>query len=491
MKKPSVIIVGAGIGGLSEACLLAKQGYKVTVFEKNSSLGGRARVWKKDGFVFDMGPSWYLMPEVFEKFFSEFGKKTTDFYELKKLDPAYRIYYEGEGKLDVPADKKALFELFEKNETGGKKSLEEYLENSKYKYDIAMDKFLYKNYDHLTDFFKLELIKEVIPMQLFSSIDSFVSKKFKNHKLKKILEYSMVFLGGSPKNTPALYSLMTHVDLNIGVWYPLGGLYKVVESLDKLCKNNKVKILKNSEVKKILVENNKAIGVVSNGKKYYSDLIVVNSDYKDAQNRLLKDTKEFVSERKWRKKVIGPSGFILYLGVNKKMKSIKHHNLFLSKNWDEHFDTIFENKQWPDNPCYYVSCPSKTDKKSAPKGCENIFFFVPIASGLKDTKKVRNKMFNLIISDFEKKTGEELKKSIKFKRIYSVNDFKRDYNSYQGSALGLAHTLFQTAIFREKNRSKKIESLYFTGSYTHPGVGVPMVIISALNLRDRILNERR
>jgi phytoene desaturase len=490
-KDKKIIIVGAGIGGLAQACLLGKEGYDITIIEKNSSIGGRARVLKKDGFVFDMGPSWYLMPEVFENFYSEFKKKPSDFFKLKKLDPAYRIYYENEGRLDVPGNKKDTEKLFEKIEPGSKKQFIEYIENSKYKYNVAMDKFLYKNYDHLTDFFKLELITEVIPMQLFSSIDSFVSKKFKNPKLKKILEYSMVFLGGSPKNTPALYSLMTHVDLNLGVWYPIGGLYEIVKSLEKLCKEYNIKIIKGKEVTKILVKNNKTIGVIAEGKKYFSDLVILNSDYADAQMNLLKKTKEYVPKEKWNQKVIGPSGYILYLGINKKVKSLKHHNLFLAKEWNEHFSTIFDNKKWPTNPCYYVSCPSKTDKKSAPKGCDNVFFFVPIAPNLKDTPQIRKKMFELIMNDFEKKTHENLRNSIKFKRIFSVNDFKKDYNSFQGSALGLAHTLFQTAVFRPHNKSNKLNGLYFVGSYTHPGVGVPMVIISALNLRDRILNETK
>jgi phytoene desaturase len=468
----SVLIIGAGISGLSEAALLAKEGYKVTILEKNSSLGGRARKFTKNNFIFDMGPSWYLMPEVFDKFFKEFNKKTSDYYHLNRLDPAYKVFYEDEGSLNVPGEKSELKKVFENEEKGASKKLDEYLDNAKYKYDVAMEKFLYKNYYSLIDFFKWEMISEAIPLQLFNSIDSFVSSKFKSHKLKKILEYSMVFLGGSPKNTPALYSLMTHVDLNLGVWYPDGGIYVIVDALEKLCKENKVKILKNKPVSKIIVEDGCATGVISKGKKYFADIIISNADYEHTDTKLLRENGNF-SKKEWKSKIIGPSGFIAYLGMKKEVKTLEHHNLFLAKDWDIHFDTIFKNQIWPKNPCYYVSCTSKTDKASAPKGKDAVFIFVPIAPDLKDNKKRRDKFFDQIILDMEKKTGENFASNIEFKKLFSVNDFKNDYNSYKGSSLGMAHTLFQTAIFRPSNKNKNVSNLYYTGSYVHPGIGVP------------------
>ncbi|HNV01450.1 MAG TPA: phytoene desaturase family protein [archaeon] len=495
--EKKVIVVGAGFSGLASAALLAKKGFDVTIVEKNKNLGGRAQTWKTKGFMYDMGPSWYLMPEVFENYYKIFGKKTSDFYKLKQLDPSFRVFYEKEGMVDLPKDKKKVYKLFDSIESGSSKKLKNYLDLAKLKYDIAMEKFLYKEYQTIIDFFTPELITSGLKLQMFESLDSYVSKKFKNHKLKKVLEYSMVFLGGSPKNTPALYSLMSHVDINKGVYYPLGGMVEIVNALEKLCKNNGVKIIKGTEVKKIITNDNTksrtlCSGILTNkGKKISADIILVSSDYEEAETKLLHKKHSIYSTNYWNKRVMGPSALLFYIGVKGKLKSLKHHNLFLADEWEEHFDQIYKNPTWPTNPSYYVSCPSKSDNSVAPKGKENLFFLIPIANELNDGDKEREKMFKKIINDFEKRTKEKISDKIIVKRIFSQRDFKKEYNSFKGTALGLAHTLFQTAVFRPSHKSKKVKNLYYTGSYTHPGIGVPMVLISAQIVADKIQKENK
>jgi phytoene desaturase len=336
-----------------------------------------------------------------------------------------------------------------------------------------------------------------LKLQMFESLDSYVSKEFNDHRLKKVLEYTMVFLGGSPKNTPALYSLMSHVDINKGVYYPLGGMIEIVNALEKLCKQNGVKIIKGTEVKKIITKDDTksrttSPGVLTkNGKIFNADIILVSSDYKEAETKLLHKKHSIYSEDYWKKKTMGPSALLFYIGLNKKLKSIKHHNLFLADQWDEHFDQIYKNPAWPTNPSYYVSCPSKSDISVAPKGKENLFFLIPVANELNDNDAERERMFNRVINDFEKRTKENIKEKIVVKRIFSQRDFKKEYNSYKGTALGLAHTLFQTAVFRPAHRSKKVKNLYYTGSYTHPGIGVPMVLISSQIVANKIENEQK
>lgn len=492
LNPKSVLVIGAGFSGLASAALLAKKGFRVTLVEKNKNLGGRAQTWKKNGFMYDMGPSWYLMPEVFENYYKIFDKKTTDFYKLKQLDPAFRVFYENEGVVDLPKEKKKVLDLFESIEKGSSEKLKKYLKVAKMKYDIAMEKFLYKEYNSIFEFLTPQLMSAGLKLQMFSSLDKYVSKNFKDHKLKKVLEYSMVFLGGSPKNTPALYSLMSHVDLDKGVYYPVGGMVKIVDALEEICKSQNIKIIKSNEVNKILIENKKAIGVLTkNKKKILADIVLVSSDYEHAETTLLEEKYSTYSKNYWRKKVMGPSSLLFYIGLNKKINSLTHHNLFLAKDWDKHFSEIFDNPNWPKKPSYYVSCPSKTDASVAQKGKENLFFLIPVAAGLNDSEQIREKMFNMIIKDFEERTGENIKKNIIVKRIFSQKDFKKEYNSYKGTALGLAHTLFQTAVFRPAFRSKKVDNIYFTGSYTHPGIGVPMVLISAQIVADKIFNENK
>jgi len=475
--KNKTVIIGSGFGGLSAASLLARDGHNVTVIEKNGQPGGRASVWKKDGYTFDMGPSWYLMPDVFEKFFAEFDKKPEDYMELVRLDPSYRVFFSKDDYVDISADLEKNLDLFEELETGAKEKMKDYLAKSKYEYDIAMKDFIYKDYKHLTDFFKPRLIFEGTKLHMFSKLDDYAQRFFKSEKIRKILEYTIVFLGGSPYDSPALYSLMSHVDFNMGVWFPKGGMGKLAESMYELAEEQGAEFVFNEPVEKIQVENGVAKKVKTNKNSYEADIVVVNADYPWAETNLLDKKYRSYTDKYWDKRKIAPSAYLLFLGIDKQIKKFEHHNLYFHPKWIDHFDDIFKDPKWPQDFSYYVSCISKTDPNSAPEGCENVFVLIPVAPDLKDDTKTREKYFDITIDHMEKIAGENLRDHIKVKRIFAHSDFSNRYNSYKGTALGLAHTLKQTAIFRAKQKSKKVKNLYYTGHYNHPGIGVPMVII--------------
>ena len=477
MREKKVIIVGAGFGGLAAAGLLARDGFEVIVLEKNEQPGGRASVWKKDGFTFDMGPSWYLMPDVFEKFFAEFKKKPEDYMDLVRLDPSYRVFFSDKDYVDISTDLEKNLELFEKMESGAKEKMKEYLKLSEYEYEIAMRDFIYKDYKHLTDFLKPKLIVEGTKLHMFEKLDSFAQRYFKSEKIRKILEYTIVFLGGSPYDSPALYSLMSHVDFNMGVWFPKGGMGKLAEAMFKLAKEQGAKFVFNEPVEKIIVENGLATGVKTKKKTYNADILVVNADYAWSEMNLLDKKHRSYSNRYWEKRKIAPSAYLLFLGLDKQIKKFEHHNLYFHPKWVDHFDDIFKTPKWPKDFSYYVSCISKTDSKTAPKSCENVFVLIPVAPGLKDTEKTREKYYNQTIKHMEKLAGENIRDHVIVKRIFAHNDFSNRYNAFKGTALGLAHTLKQTAIFRPKHQSKKIKNLYYTGHYNHPGIGLSLIHI--------------
>lgn len=486
MGEQKIIIVGAGFGGLSAAALLAKKGHKVTVIEKNEQAGGRASVWKKDGFTFDMGPSWYLMPDVFNKYFSEFNKKPEDYMELVRLDPSYRVFFSETDHVDISKDLEKNLELFEELEPGAKEKMKEYMKKSEYEYDIAMKDFIYKDYKHVTDFFKPRLIVEGTKLHMFEKLDDYAQRFFKSEKIRQILEYTIVFLGGSPYDSPALYSLMSHVDFNMGVWFPKGGMGKLSEAMQKLAMEQGVQFVFDQPVEEILVENGKATAVKTNTNIYEADVVVVNADYAWAETHLLDEKHQTYSEKYWDKKKIAPSAYLLYLGLDKQLKNFTHHNLYFHPEWVEHFDDIFKHPQWPDKFSYYVSCISKTDPGTAIKDGENVFVLIPVAPDLEDTEETREQYFTKTIEHMEKLAGENIKDHIVVKRIFAHNDFSKRYNAYKGTALGLAHTLKQTAIFRPRHQSKKVKNVFYTGHYNHPGIGVPMVIISSQILSEMI-----
>lgn len=486
-SKKSVIVVGAGIGGLATAALLAKSGYKVTILEKNSTIGGRARIFKAAGFLFDMGPSWYMMPEIFEKFYALFGKKTSDFFSLKRLPQLYRVFFSNKDIWDIDSNFFNNKSTLERIEKGSYTSLKEYRKLTKNLYKVAIENFLYTDFSTLSSWLKLFSSLFVLPLKSFLSLDRLLNRYTKNDRLKQVLGYWSVFLGASPKKIPGIYSLMSHVESE-GVYYPVGGMGKLVESLKLLCEEYGVEIKTNVSVNRIIKKNGK-VTLSTKLKTFTADRVVVNADYQYAEQKLLQERDRSYTTEYWNKKTVAPSMFIMYLGIKGKVKSLKHHNFYFTDNWDKHFDEIFKNPRMPSDPSYYVCAPSKTDSNVAPKGDENLFFLVPIAPGLADTDDVRKSYVKKLLTHFENLIGENISERIVYERVYSVKDFMTDYNAFQGTALGLTHTLLQTAFLRPQIQSKKIPEIYYVGQYTLPGIGVPMVLISAQVVAEKILNN--
>ncbi len=479
MNKKTVIVIGAGIGGLSAAALLAKEGYKVTVIEKNETYGGRAMVFQEKGYTFDMGPSWYLMPEIFEQFFELFGKKTSEYYKLVKLDPGYRIFFSQKEYIDITPDLEKNIQTFEKIEKGSGTKLRQYLKASEYKYKISIKEFIFKEYRSILDFVKLKYIKELNRLGLTSSISSYVNKFFKSDKLRRIMQYSIVFLGGSPQNTSAIYSLISHLDFNQGVYYPIGGIGQLTKAMYELCLELAVEFKFSTSASSIRVDNKIAKSVLTNNKEYFADQIIVNADYQFAETKLLEEKYQTFAKDYWSKKVLAPSAFIIYLGLKRKIPNISHHNLIFENDWIEHFKDIFVNMKFPEKPSYYICAPSTSDDTVAPKGSENLFILVPIPSGISDTEELRKIHRGKIFADLRKYLGDNFEDDIEVEKIISLNDYSHLYNAYKGSALGLSHTMFQSTLWRPSHRSKKVTNLYYTGQYTNPGIGMAMCTISS------------
>jgi len=488
-KKESVIIIGAGIGGLASACMLAKKGYDVTIVEKNDTVGGRARVFEHDGFVFDMGPSWYMMPEVFEHFFELMGEKMNDYYTLKKLSPSYRVFLKSDGShYDFFGDIEKNCETFENIEPGSGAILVKFLKKLKLQYSIAYNEFMFKNYNSIFDFLTWSVAKVGWKLPLLKKQKQIIESRFKSEILQKVMQYQMILLGTAPGDCPGIYSMMNYVDFGLGVWYPDGGMWKLPEAMEKIALKNGVKILKNSPVTEIIVENDTAKGVkLVNNETILSDIVISNADITYTDQHLLKGNNKQYTEKYWGKRMLAPSAFIIYLGIKDKIPTLEHHNLIFSKDWTKGFDQVFHNPAWPDDPSIYISAPSKSDNSIAPSGCENLFVLVPIAPGLKYDDDFEKEYTEKILTEIEKYADiNNIRDRIIFKKTYSIKDFEVDYNAYKGTALGLAHTITQTALFRPNNIHKKIPNLFYVGAGTNPGIGLPICIISAELVYKRI-----
>jgi len=470
----TISIIGSGFSALSASCYLAKAGYDVSLYEKNDSVGGRARQITKDGFTFDIGPSWYWMPDIFDKFFSDFGKKTSDYYQLDKLSPAYKIFF-SDDVITIGDHMDQICKEFERIEKGSSIPLRNFITKAQDNYNIAINKIVLK-----PGLSPLELVtKDTITRldQFYKTISSEVRKNFKNPKLISTLEFPVLFLGAKPNQTPSFYSFMNFADFGLGTWHPKGGMYEIVKAMKSLAESLGVTIHTNSNVEKISVENKKAKSITVNGKTITSDVILSGADYHHSETLLDQNYRQY-SEAYWDSKTFAPSSLLFYVGINKKLENVEHHNLFFDTDFENHAEEIYDDPKWPKNPLFYVNFPSVTDLSMAPEDCETGFFLIPIAPGLEDTTELREKYFKLIIDRFEKRTGQNLNEHILFKESYCVNDFIEDYNSYKGNAYGMANTLMQTAFLRPKLKSKKVKGLYFTGQLTVPGPGVPPALIS-------------
>jgi phytoene desaturase len=487
--KKKIVIIGSGFAGLSAACYLSAEGHDVTILEKNDQAGGRARIWKKDGFTFDMGPSWYWMPDVFEQFFSHFEKTTSHFYDLKRLDPAYRIYYTGKDKIDVPASLDALTDIFEKREKGSGKKLRQFLSDAEYKYKTAMSDYVERISDKVTEFFDFKLIGKSFQLHLLQSLRKEVRAKFKDPQLVSMLEFPSLFLGSTPDNTPAMYTMMNYADLVLGTWYPMGGMNRIVQAMIKIATDNGTKILLEQDVIKIEIINGKAREVHTKTKTYQADTVIAGSDYHHTEQTLLEPAFRAYDESYWDSRVLSPSSLLFYIGVDKKLPGLLHHNLFFDEDFETHAEEIYSRPSWPSAPLFYVSAPSKTDPTVAPYGMENLFMLMPLAPGIEDSEQMREKYFNIMMKRLQKKIGEQFDNNIVLKRSYCLNDFQKDYNSYKGNAYGLANILSQTAIWKPKMKSPKVKNLFYTGQLTVPGPGVPPSIISGRMAAKEVIRQ--
>lgn len=478
MKNKSVVVIGSGFAGLSVASNLAKEGYDVSVFEKNDTPGGRARSFSSNGFTFDMGPSWYWMPDVFESYFAHFGKQVSDYYDLIRLDPSYSVFFDENHRMDIPASFERLCDLFEKYEPGSSSGLKKFISEAKYKYEVGMRDMVYKPGDSFTEFVDWRVISGAFKLQLLTPLSKHVRKYFSNPYLLELLEFPVLFLGAKPSKTPAMYSMMNYADIMLGTWFPKGGMIKIIDGMVSLAKELGVKFHFDAPVSSIKVENGKARGIIVNNTLHEADIVVSSADYHHTDSNLLEASYRNYSESYWESRTMAPSSLIYFLGIDKKLDSLQHHNLFFDADFNKHAEEIYDEPRWPEKPLFYVSATSRTDDSVAPEGCENLFILIPTAPGLIETEAIQDEYFDMVMNRLEHITGENVRDHIVYKRNFACSDFMKEYNSFKGNAYGLANTLRQTAVLKPKLKSKKVKNLYYTGQLTVPGPGVPPSLIS-------------
>ncbi len=472
-----ITIIGSGFAGLSAAAYMAKEGHKVTVIEKNEQAGGRARSFEAAGFTFDMGPSWYWMPDIFESFFQDFGKKPNDFFQLIRLDPSYQVLWE-DLQLPLPANYNELKAVFESLEKGAGHQLELFLKEAAYKYEVGIHKFVEKPGLSITEFFTLDVAKSVFKIDLLTSIHSHVRKYFSNPKLIQIAEFPILFLGALPKNTPALYSLMNYADMKLGTWYPMGGMTALVKGMQQVATNLGVQFKFNESVTSFAYHNKKISKVITNKEEYFTDAVIAACDYHHLETAILEAPYRNYTNAYWEKRKMAPSSILIYLGINKKLKNILHHNLLFDAPFDKHAQELYTQPKWPSDPLMYVNCTSASDPSVAPEGKENLMVLIPTAPGLMDTEEIKEVYFEKALAKLEKHFGEDIQGHILYKRVYAAKNFIEDYHAFKGNAYGLANTLDQTAILKPSIKNKHLHNLIYAGQLTVPGPGVPPAIIS-------------
>lgn len=490
MGQKKITVIGAGFAGLSAAAYLAQAGCEVNVYEKNELIGGRARQFSTaNGYVFDMGPSWYWMPGVFESFFADFGCRTDDFYQLVQLDPQYAIIFGHQDVLKVPADPTEISTLFENTEKGAADALSAYLKEAAFKYKTGIDKLVYKPGISLLEFADPDLLQGIFRLQVFTSLSKHVHKHFEHPHLRALMEFPALFLGAMAEDTPALYSLMNYAGLALGTWYPQGGFGKVVDAMKTVAMRAGARFQTGEAVSGFEIKHRRITKINTVKGSYEVDGVIGAADYHHIDQRLLEPKYRNYDEEYWESRVMAPSSLIFYIGVKKKIEKLLHHNLFFDEAMSLHAKEIYKAPRWPSKPLFYVCCPSKTDPTVAPIGHENIFILMPLATGLEDNEALREKYFDTIMNRLEAYCGEEIRKFVDYKKSYCVADFTADYNAFGGNAYGLANTLGQTAILKPSIRNKKVDNLIFSGHLTVPGPGVPPSIISGKVAANQILKR--
>ncbi len=490
MSNKTAVVIGAGFAGLSAAICLAKEGHIVTLVERHEQTGGRARMLEEKGFRFDMGPSWYWMPEVADNFFSRCGKSLKNYLNLERLDPSYQVIFSDKEKVDIPASFEALQHLFESMEKGAGKQLQRFLKEAGYKYRTAMGAYVNQPGISISEFCNKEVLRSIFKMDMLRSFSSHARKYFKNERLLQIIEFPVLFLGATPQRIPALYSMMNYADMSLGTWYPMGGMHELSKAFTELAKEFGVEISLGTKVEKLLLSGNTVIGVKTDKGILEADVVVSGADYHHTDQELLPYGSSNYSKNYWEKREMAPSCLLYYIGVAKKLDALKHHNLFFEHNFRDHASAIYETKSWPKEPLFYVCCPSRTDSSVAPEGMENLFVLIPTAPGLADTPSERAYYFQFVLDKIERFCGKSIRSDIVYNKSYAYTDFVTDYNAFKGNAYGLANTLRQTAFLKPSIRHKKIPNLFFTGQLTVPGPGVPPAILSGQIVADYIMNHK-
>ena len=473
-----ISIIGSGFSGLAAACFAAKEGHEVTLFEKNETTGGRARTFKSDGFTFDMGPSWYWMPDVFENFFAQFGKSASDYYQLKKLDPGFQLVFGKDDTVEIPASMKELEAVFENIEAGSAVKLRRFLKEAEFKYNVGMKDLVYKPAFSWLEYANLDVVKGMLKANLFSSVSAYVRSYFTDERLVALMEFPVLFLGAMANKIPALYTMMNYSALVQGTFYPVGGMCKIAEGMKELAVSLGVEIRTGVDVTRIEVSGKLVTGLQTSIGNIAVDGLIAAADYNHVEQQLLEEKYRNYSAGYWEGKTFAPSCLIYYVGVSKKIKKLLHHNLFFDADFEQHANDIYSDPKWPDKPLFYVCCPSKTDDTIAPEGMENLFILVPVATGLKDDDATRESYFEGIIKRMESYCGEEFAAQVIYKRTYCIKDFMEDYHAFKGNAYGLANTLMQTAVLKPSLKNKHLKNMFYAGQLTVPGPGVPPALIS-------------
>ena len=484
-----VVVIGGGFAGLASAAHLAKAGRNVTLLEKNAELGGRARRCRADGFTFDRGPSWYWMPDVFEQHFARFGRAPSDYYELKRLDPSYSVYFGSDERIDVPASLDGLRQLFERYERGAARALDRFLGEARRKYELAMGGMVRKPGLSPLEFLEPRVIAGMLRMSVFSSFSAHVRRHFRHPRLISLMEFPVLFLGATPRNTPALFSLMNHADMALGTWYPTGGMGSVVDAVAEVAREQGAMFTHGAEVRRLDVSDGRVRAVITDDGEYPCDQVVAGADYHHVEQVLLDPAYRTYGEEYWKTRTLAPSVLMFYIGVGRRLNNVQHHMLFFDEDLGAHADDIYERPRWPDRPLFYASCTSVTDPGVAPEGMENLVVLIPIAPGLEDGEATREHYYHLVMERMERLTGQAIRPHVVHRSSCSVSELERDVNAFKGNAYGLATTLRQTAFMRPAIRSRKVRNLYFTGQFTVPGPGVPPALISGELVARQMIND--
>lgn len=487
---PSAIVIGSGFSGLAAATTLASKGWNVNVLEKNDAVGGRARTWEHGGYRFDLGPSFYWMPEVFERYFARFGRRVGDLYDLRRLDPSYSVVFGEKDRMPLPAGVPELAAHFDAVETGAGKALTRFLDEARLKYDLGINEFVYKPSLTWAEYLNGRVLSGMLRSSTLRSLRSHVNAHFKDRRIRQIMEFPVLFLGAAPQHTPALYSLMNYADMALGTWYPMGGMGRVVDAMRSVAEDLGVEIGTGITVERIAVEQGRANGVIANGRSMSADVVVAAADYHHVETDLLPVEHRTYSATYWKGRVMAPSVLMFFLGIDRRLPGLDHHTLFFDRPFDQHGHEIYDAPRWPTAPLFYTSCTSKTDPTTAPAGCENLTILIPIAAGLEDNESTRERYYAMIMERIEHEVGLPVRQHVRVKRSYCLRDLVADYNSFRGNAYGLANTLLQTGPFRPKMKSRKVKGLYYAGQLTVPGPGVPPALISGQVVADLIHREQ-